>query len=133
MGLNLKSAPATFKTDKPMYKPYKSSKAGKDGMVYVKSSSGGKRLLHFGDSSMARSAAITDKSGKKTASNKNTANYWSRRNWQNYFLQLYYMSIVGYYGQNYIMNYIDDDVDCAVNKAIKNSRIWENRIIKLYE
>ena len=43
------------------------------------------------------------------------------------------MSIVGYYGKNYIMNYIDDDVDCAVNKAIKNSRIWENRIIKLYE
>ena len=47
MPLNLKKAPAEFKTNKPMYKPYKSDKAGKDGMVYVKSSSGGKRLLHL--------------------------------------------------------------------------------------
>tara|TARA_R110001606_G_scaffold136195_5_gene273612 strand:+ start:1527 stop:1811 length:285 start_codon:yes stop_codon:yes gene_type:complete len=94
MGLNLKTAPANFKTDKPMYKPYKSSKAGKDGMVYVKGTNGGKSLLHFGDSSMAnntspeakksymaRSAKITDKSGRKTASDRNSANYWSRRNW----------------------------------------------------
>jgi len=94
MPLNLKSAPASFKTDKPMYKPYKSSKAGKDGMVYVKGKGGGKRLLHFGDSSMAnntskeakksymaRSAGITNKSGKKTATDKNSANYWSRKNW----------------------------------------------------
>ena len=94
MGLNLKTAPANFKTDKPMYKPYKSSKAGKDGMVYVKGTNGGKSLLHFGDSSMAnntspeakksymaRSAAITNKSGKKTASDRNSANFWSRKNW----------------------------------------------------
>ena len=94
MGLNLKTAPENFKTDKPMYKPYKSSKAGKDGMVYVKGTNGGKSLLHFGDSSMAnntspeakksymaRSAGITDKSGKKTASDRNSANFWSRRNW----------------------------------------------------
>ena len=90
----LKKAPADFKTNKPMYKPYKSDKSGKDGMVYVKSSSGGKRLLHFGDSSMAnntsaaarksylaRSGGIRNKSGKLTKNDKNSANYWSRKNW----------------------------------------------------
>jgi hypothetical protein len=40
MPLKLVKAPADFKTNKPMYKPYKSDKSGKDGMVYVKSSSG---------------------------------------------------------------------------------------------
>ena len=44
MPLNLTKAPAEFKTNKPMYKPYKSNAVGKDGMVYVKSNSGGKRL-----------------------------------------------------------------------------------------
>ena len=94
MALNLKKAPVDFKTDKPLYKPYKSSKSGKDGMVYVKGKNGNKSLIHFGDSSMAnntspeakksymaRSAGITDKSGKKTASDRNSPNYWSRRNW----------------------------------------------------
>ena len=94
MPLNLKKAPADFKADKPMYKPYKSSKAGKDGMVYVKSKAGGKRLLHFGDSSMAnntspearksylaRSGGIKNKRGKLTKNDKNSANYWSRKNW----------------------------------------------------
>ncbi len=94
MPLKLVKAPAEFKTNKPMYKPYKSDKAGKDGMVYVKSSSGGKRLLHFGDSSMAnntspaarksylaRSGGIKNKQGKLTKNDKNSANYWSRRNW----------------------------------------------------
>jgi len=94
MPLNLTKAPAEFKTNKPMYKPYKSDKSGKDGMVYVKSSSGGKRLLHFGDSSMAnntspaarksylaRSGGIKNKSGKLTKNDKNSANYWSRKNW----------------------------------------------------
>lgn len=89
----LTKAPANFKTDKPLYKPYKSSKAGKDGMVYVKRN-GGKRLLYFGDSSMAnntsaaakksymaRSGGIKNKEGKLTKNDKNSANYWSRRNW----------------------------------------------------
>ena len=91
----LSKAPANFKETKPLYKPYKSDKKGKKGQVYVKSSSGGKRLIHFGDSNMkdftqhgdkdrkksycARSGGITDKSGKKTGGNKNTANYWSRK------------------------------------------------------
>tara|TARA_R110000824_G_scaffold202736_1_gene386932 strand:- start:485 stop:757 length:273 start_codon:yes stop_codon:yes gene_type:complete len=83
--------------NKPLYKPMKSTRAGKKGMVYVMKD-GKKRLIHFGDSSMgdkslgaskarqksylARSAGITDKHGNKTASNKNSANYWSRKvNW----------------------------------------------------
>ena len=90
----LTKAPADFKTNKPLYKPYKSSKAGKDGMVYVKSKGDGKRLLHFGDSSMpnntsaaakksymARSGGIRNKEGKLTKNDRNSANYWSRRNW----------------------------------------------------
>ncbi len=94
-GHTLSAAPANFKTSKPLYKPYKSNKAGKKGMVYVKSKSGGKSLIHFGDSSMkdfrqhkdperrksylARSGGIRDKSGRLTANNKNSANYWARR------------------------------------------------------
>jgi len=90
----LTKAPANFKTVKPLYKPYKSSKAGKKGMVYVKgSAAGSRRLIHFGDSSMqdfrqhkdqkrrtsycARSGGIKDKSGKRPG--KDSANYWSRK------------------------------------------------------
>jgi len=85
----LTKAPANFKTEKPLYKPYKSSKAGKKGMVYTK-----KGLIHFGDSSMkdftqhkdpkrrknycARSGGITKKDGSK-ALGKDSANYWSRK------------------------------------------------------
>jgi hypothetical protein len=36
--------------EKPLYKPFKSTKAGKKFSVYVKSASGGKRLIHFGAS-----------------------------------------------------------------------------------
>jgi len=87
----MKTAPANFKTTKPLYKPYKSTKAGKKGMVYVMKD-GGKRLIHFGDSSMedftqhrdekrrksycARSGGIRNKEGKLPG--KNSANYWSR-------------------------------------------------------
>ncbi len=93
----LSSAPADFKTNKPLYKPYKSTSKGKKGMVFVKKD-GGKRLIHFGDSSMsdmtkhkdpkrqksylARSGGIRNKEGKLTANDKNSANYWSRKtNW----------------------------------------------------
>ena len=91
----MKSAPANFTKDKPLYKPYKSNKTGKKGMVYVKSSGGGKRLIHFGDANMKdfrqhgdaarrknyleRSGGIRDKSGNLTKNNKNSANYWSRK------------------------------------------------------
>lgn len=90
----LSSPPADFKTKKTLYKPYKSTKQGKKGMVYVKKE-GGVRLIHFGDSSMsdmtkhkdkkrqksylARSGGIKNKQGKLTANDKNSANYWSRK------------------------------------------------------
>mgnify|MGYP003660615807 CR=1 FL=1 len=88
------------KTDsKPLYKPMKSTRAGKKGMVWVKANNkSGKKLIHFGDSSMgdkslgaskarqksylARSGGIRNKAGKLTANDKNSANYWSRKvNW----------------------------------------------------
>tara|TARA_R110001606_G_C15157492_1_gene626581 strand:+ start:166 stop:435 length:270 start_codon:yes stop_codon:yes gene_type:complete len=86
-----------FKKNKPLYKPVKSTKQGKKGMVYVMKG-GSKRLLHFGDSSMtdkrkgaskaqqksylARSAGIRNKQGKLTKNDKTSANYWSRKvNW----------------------------------------------------
>ena len=88
---------SNFKTDKPLYKPVHSTKAGKKGMVYVMKG-GSKRLIHFGDSSMtdkrkgaseaqqksylARSGRIRNKEGKLTKNDKNSANYWSRKvNW----------------------------------------------------
>ena len=90
-------ASSNFKTEKPLYKPVKSDKAGKKGMVYIRKD-GAKRLIHFGDSSMtdkkkgaskaqqksylARSGGIRNKAGKLTKNDKNSANYWSRKiNW----------------------------------------------------
>ena len=86
-----------FRRNKPLYKPRKSTNPKKKGMVYVMKN-GAKRLIHFGDNSMsdytkhkdpkrranylARSGGITNKQGKKTANDKNSANYWSRtQNW----------------------------------------------------
>ena len=86
-----------WKENKPLYKPVHSSNPKKKGMVYVKKD-GGKRLIHFGDSSMkdytqhkdkerrknylARSGGIRNKSGQLTKNDKNSANYWSRTiNW----------------------------------------------------
>ena len=92
---SLTKAPANFKETKPLYKPYKSTKAGKKGMVYVKASGGGKRLIYFGDASMSdftkhkdpkrrknyleRSGGIRNKEGKLTKNDKNSANYYARR------------------------------------------------------
>ena len=92
--MTLTAPPSDFKTNKPMYKPYKSSNAKKKGMVYVMKN-GAKKLIHFGDSSMqsfdqhkdparrknilARSAGIKDKQGNLTAKNKNSSNYWARK------------------------------------------------------
>jgi len=80
--------------DKPLYKPFKSSAKGKKMSVYVMKD-GKKRLIHFGDSNMqdytqhkddkrrksylARSGGIRDKSGKLTANDKNSKNYWAHR------------------------------------------------------
>ena len=82
---------------KPLYKPMKSTKKGKKGMVYVMKD-GKKRLIHYGNTDyqdytqhkdperrkncLARSAGIRNKDGKLTKDDKNSANYWSRRiNW----------------------------------------------------
>ena len=87
----------SFKKNKPLYKPKKSTKSGKKGMVYVLKE-GKKRLIYFGDSSMkdftqhkdpkrrksylARSGGIRNKQGQLTKNDKNSANYWSRKiNW----------------------------------------------------
>ena len=87
----------SWKKNKPLYKPKKSTKSGKKGMVYVLKE-GKKHLLHFGDSSykdftqhkdpkrrknyLARSGGIKNKQGKLTKNDKNSANYWSRKvNW----------------------------------------------------
>lgn len=76
---------------KPLYKPFRSKAKNKKYSVYVKKN-GKKTLIHFGDkryrhnyskkareSYLRRSAGIRDKSGRKTANNKNTSNYWSRK------------------------------------------------------
>ena len=90
----LTKAPKDFKEKKPLYKPYKSDKTGKKGMVFVKKNNN-TSLIHFGDANMqdftqhkdperrksylARSGGIRDKNGNLTANNKNSANYWSRK------------------------------------------------------
>ena len=81
-------------TEKPLYKPMKSTKTGKKMMVYVMKD-GKKRLIHFGDSNMkdftqhkdearrksylARSGGIRNKEGKLTKNLKSSPNYWSRK------------------------------------------------------
>jgi hypothetical protein len=82
-----------WKNEKPLYKPVVSDNAKKKGMVYVMKN-GRKRKIHFGDATMSdyrqhkskerranylsRSAGIRDGKGRLTATNKNSANYWSR-------------------------------------------------------
>ena len=83
------------KTDpKPLYKPFKSKKAGKKYSVYVKSSSGNKRLIHFGAKGMddwrsgtatkeqrksfrARMKGIKKKDGSFAYKDKNSSAYWA--------------------------------------------------------
>ncbi len=79
--------------DKKLYKPFRSKLKDKKYSVYVMKN-GKKKLIHFGQrgypdwrsrsaspaqrkSYLARAKGITDKSGKKTYLDKNTANYWS--------------------------------------------------------
>jgi hypothetical protein len=80
--------------EKPLYKPFKSTKKGKKFSVYVKSASGGKRLIHFGatghpdwrsgsaskeqrKSYRARAAGQKKKDGSQAIKDKNSAAYWS--------------------------------------------------------
>ncbi len=78
---------------KPLYKPMKSTRKGKKKMVYVKSASGGTKLIHYGDSSMqdftqhkdpkrrasflARSKGIKKKDGSLAYKDKNSPAYWA--------------------------------------------------------
>ncbi len=88
-----KDTKASKDDGKPLYKPMKSTKAGKKKMVYVKSASGGKKLIHYGDSSMqdftqhkdpkrrasflARAKGIKKKDGSLAYKDKNSPNYWA--------------------------------------------------------
>ena len=80
--------------NKPLYKPFKSKRKGKKFSVYVKSASGGKKLIHFGAAGMddwrsgkatpaqrksyrARAAGIKTKTGQLTYKLKDTPNYWA--------------------------------------------------------
>jgi hypothetical protein len=79
---------------KPLYKPFNAPKGSKyKKMVYVMKQ-GKKRKIGFGlrgykhnysaaarKSYLARSAGIRNKQGKLTKNDKNSANYWSRREW----------------------------------------------------
>tara|TARA_R100001198_G_C5197441_1_gene187763 strand:+ start:658 stop:966 length:309 start_codon:yes stop_codon:yes gene_type:complete len=79
---------------KALYKPFPSKLAGKKYSVYVKSASGGKKLIHFGQkgaqdwrsgtasaekrkSYRARASKIKKKDGSLAVKDKNTANYWA--------------------------------------------------------
>lgn len=80
--------------NKPLYKPFKSTKKGKKFSVYVMKD-GKKRLIHFGDSNMkdytqhkdpkrrkaylARAKGIKNKKGELTYKLKYSPNYWSVR------------------------------------------------------
>ena len=79
---------------KPLYKPFPSKKKGKKYSVYVKSASGGKRIIHFGQagaddwrsgkatkeqrkSYLARAKGIKRKDGSLAWKDKDSANYWA--------------------------------------------------------
>tara|TARA_R110000796_G_scaffold65048_4_gene150388 strand:- start:6736 stop:7005 length:270 start_codon:yes stop_codon:yes gene_type:complete len=82
------------KDNKPLYKPFKSKKAGKKFSVYVKSTTGGKRLIHFGAKGMddwrsgtatkeqrksfrARMSGIKKKDGSFAVKDRNSSAYWA--------------------------------------------------------
>tara|TARA_R110000796_G_scaffold219118_3_gene335156 strand:- start:1225 stop:1506 length:282 start_codon:yes stop_codon:yes gene_type:complete len=84
--------------NRPLYKPFPSKAKNKSYSVYVMKD-GKTKLINFGDSRyevyyqhkdkqrqksyLARAKGIRDKNGNLTWKDKNTANYWSVKNWQN--------------------------------------------------
>ena len=82
-------------TDKPLYKPFKSSAKNKKYSVYVKGPNGNKKLIHFGDKRYPhykdklghyRSKDHMDPKRRKSyyarhgpATDKNTPKYWSHK------------------------------------------------------
>ena len=90
-----KKVSASANSSKQLYKPFKSTRAGKKYSVYVKSEKGNPKLIHFGDSKYQQ---FKDKLGhykhldhgdpkrKKAyysrhgpATDKNTPKYWSHK------------------------------------------------------
>lgn len=83
------------KEGKPvLYKPFRSKKKGKKMSVYVKSKSGGTKIIHFGAKGMddfrsgtatkeqrksylARAKGIKKKDGSLAWKDKNSPNYWA--------------------------------------------------------
>jgi len=80
--------------NKPLYRPFKSKVKGKKFSVYVKSPTGGKRLIHFGSAGMddwrsgtatkeqrksfrARMKGIKKKDGSFAYKDKNNRAYWA--------------------------------------------------------
>lgn len=89
-----KAKPKPKSDGKALYKPFPSKAKGKKYSVYVKSPSGGKRLIHFGAKGMddwksgtatkeqrksyrARAGGIKKKDGSLAVKDKNSANYWA--------------------------------------------------------
>tara|TARA_Y100001937_G_scaffold61869_2_gene84809 strand:+ start:484 stop:747 length:264 start_codon:yes stop_codon:yes gene_type:complete len=81
-------------SDKPLYKPFPSKKKGKKFSVYVKSASGGKKLIHFGAKGMddwrsgkatkeqrksfrARMSGVKKRDGTLAVKDKNSPAYWA--------------------------------------------------------
>ena len=84
----------TKEAGKALFKTFPSKISGKKYSVYVKSASGGKRLIHFGQkgaqdwrsgtasaekrkSYRARASKIKKKDGSLAVKDKNSANYWA--------------------------------------------------------
>ncbi len=90
----VKTAKNTKGEGKALYKPFKSDVKGKKYSVYVKSASGGKKKINFGQtgaqdwrsgtasaekrkSYRARASKIKKKDGSLAVKDKNSANYWA--------------------------------------------------------
>tara|TARA_R110001632_G_scaffold40073_2_gene100180 strand:+ start:3688 stop:3966 length:279 start_codon:yes stop_codon:yes gene_type:complete len=86
--------PRTASGKPVLYKPFRSKRAGKKYSVYVKSASGGTKIIHFGAAGMddwrsgkataaqrrsyrARAAGVRKKDGSQAIRDKNSAAYWS--------------------------------------------------------
>ena len=79
----MKAAKSEFHTNKPLYQPRPSTRAGKKYMVYVKSPGGaGKRLIHFGATGYKHNYSEAAKKNFRARHNcdgaqKDTAKWWA--------------------------------------------------------
>lgn len=77
-----KTAKSSFHTDKPLYKPKPSTRAGKKYMVYVKGPGGNPRLIHFGATGYKHNYSEGAKKNFRARHNcdsaqKDTAKWWA--------------------------------------------------------